>query len=484
MERQHSRRDVLKAGGLLLGGSLLPGTLAAEHAAAAETAARSGLTPLAPASPWDQVPVILGRIKPPRFRDVYFDVTAYGAKGDGKTDCTAAFQQAILACNHSGGGHVVVPQGTFLTGPIHLLSLVDLHVSAGATIKFSTDPKKYLPMVYTRWQGIECYNYSPFIYSYSNGDFAITGSGTLDGQARSGPWFDWDAKRQPDWERLQKMAVDKVPVDRRRFGSGHYLKPNMIQFYRCSNILVEGVTIKNPAMWTIHPVLCTNVTVRNVSVYSRGAMVDGCDPESSRDVHITGCTFDTGDDAVVVKSGRDIDGRRVGVASENIVVENCTMLGRWGAVTVGSEMSGGVRNVFFQDCTARPGSSYRTFHALYIKTNKRRGGVVDGIHARRISGRDIDRGAIHVDMNYSLTGPGFGPIAFPVVQNITVDNMTVNGAPYAVRINGIKESHLKNFRITNSTFSGIDNPSNTIRNADNVTFENVTINGKPVPKNG
>jgi polygalacturonase len=224
------------------------------------------------------------------------------------------------------------------------------------------------------------------------------------------------------------------------------------------------------------------VTVRNVTVYSRGGMVDGCDPEATVDVHVTGCTFDTGDDAVVVKAGRDIDGRRVGVASENIVVEKCTMLGRWGAVTVGSEMSGGVRNVFFQDCTIKPGPSYRTFYALYVKTNKRRGGVVDGIHARRITGTRIDRGSIFVDMNYSLTGPGYGPVVNPVVQNITVDGMTINGAPYAVKLNGLAESHVKHVHISNSTFANMDSAGNSIKNADDVTFTNVTINGKPVKR--
>jgi len=182
------------------------------------------------------------------------------------------------------------------------------------------------------------------------------------------------------------------------FGDKHFLKPNLIQFYRCRNVLVEGVALRNPAMWTVHPVLCRNVTVRNVTVYSRGAMVDGVDPESCADVHIHGCSFDTGDDGTVIKSGRDTDGRRVGVPSEDIVIEDNDYFGRWGAITVGSEMSGGVRNVFFQDCTVKKGSSYKPFHVLYIKTNKRRGGTVENIHARRIKATDVDREAIMVTL--------------------------------------------------------------------------------------
>jgi polygalacturonase len=473
MRRYPSRRDVLKAGGAAAaGGLVVPALLGAA------SPARTPLWTPAAADPWVAVPGILARITPPTFPDRDVRVTDHGARGDGRADNTRAFRDAIVACNKAGGGRVVVPKGTFLTGAIHLLSNVNLHLVAGARILFSTDHRKYLPMVWTRWQGIECFNYSPFVYARNQTNLAITGAGTLDGQASKGPWFDWDRKRDPDWQVLQKMAVDDVPVPDRRFGNGHFLKPNMIQFYGCANILIEGVSIRNPAMWTVHPVLSRNVTIRDISIYSRGGMVDGCDPEATADVHIHHCTFDTGDDAVVVKAGRDIDGRRVGVPSANIVVENCTMLGRWGAVTVGSEMSGGVRNVFFQDCTVRPGPSYRTFYVLYLKTNKRRGGTVDGIHARRINGRSIDRGSFYVDMNYSLTGPGHGPIVFPTVRNITVDGMTIDGAPYAVNLNGAAESRIQNVRISNSTFRDMVGP-NVIRNADNVTFHNVTINGEP-----
>nr|WP_042187016.1 glycoside hydrolase family 28 protein [Kibdelosporangium sp. MJ126-NF4]CEL17748.1 Polygalacturonase [Kibdelosporangium sp. MJ126-NF4]CTQ91028.1 Polygalacturonase (EC 3.2.1.15) [Kibdelosporangium sp. MJ126-NF4] len=462
MATDRSRRTFLKTTGLVTAGLMAPHT-----AAAAE------------ASPWDRVPVILSRIVPPTFPDVTFDVTAHGAKGDGKTKNTKAFAHAVEACAKAGGGRVVVPPGSFLTGPITLLSGVNLVVSAGATVKFSTDPKDY-PRVFTRWQGIECVNYSPFVYARGQRNVAITGSGTIDGQGPSGPWFDYDDKRGPDWDRLQQMAVDKVPVTGRIFGSGHYLKPNMIQFYECRNVLVDGVTLRSPAMWTIHPVLASNVTVRNVKVHSRGGMVDGCDPEASSDVHITGCQFDTGDDGVAVKSGRDTDGRRVGVPSENIVIQNCTHLGRWGALTVGSEMSGGVRNVFFEDCTIRKGPSYSAFHVLYIKTNKRRGGTVEGVHARRIRASDVQREAISVTMNYSLTGPGFGPIVNPTVRDITVEDMTVDGASHALSLDGMSESRITGVAITTSTFTRIGTATPKVGNADKPVYSGVTVNGKPL----
>ncbi|MEU6785928.1 glycosyl hydrolase family 28 protein [Nonomuraea angiospora] len=429
-------------------------------------------------SPWDQVPAILARIVPPTFPDRTFPITDYGAKPDNSTDCTAAFRSAIAACNAAGGGTVLVPgTGKFRTGQIHLLSGVRLHVEAGGTIRFRSDAGSYLPAVFTRWQGIECFNYSPFIYARNQTDLALTGTGTIDGNAAAGPWFGFDDQRGPDWDRLQQQAVDGVPVEQRQFGDGHFLKPNMIQFYGCRNILVEDLDIRNPAMWTIHPVLSRNITVRRVKIYSRGAMVDGVDPESSSDVLIEGCTFDTGDDGTVIKSGRDTDGRRVGVPSTDIVIRDNTYYGRWGAITVGSEMSGGVRNVFAENNRILAGSSYHSFYALYLKTNNRRGGTVDGVHVRNLTGGPCDRGGFYIDMNYSLTGPGNGPIVNPVIQNITVDGLNLAGSPFAVKLSGSAASHIRNVTIANSTFTQIDTPAPQLSNADNVVLRDVRING-------
>ncbi|MEV4363717.1 glycosyl hydrolase family 28 protein [Nonomuraea sp. NPDC049625] len=429
-------------------------------------------------SPWDQVPAILARIVPPTFPDRTFPITDYGAKPDNSTDCTAAFRSAIAACNAAGGGTVLVPgTGKFRTGKIHLLSGVRLHVEAGGTIRFRSDAGSYLPTVFTRWQGIECFNYSPFIYARNQTDIALTGTGTIDGNAAAGPWFGFDDQRGPDWDRLQQQAVDGVPVEQRQFGDGHFLKPNMIQFYGCRNILVEDLDIRNPAMWTIHPVLSRNITIRRVKIYSRGAMVDGVDPESSSDVLIEGCTFDTGDDGTVIKSGRDIDGRRVGVPSTDIVIRDNTYYGRWGAITVGSEMSGGVRNVFAENNRILAGSSYHSFYALYLKTNNRRGGTVDGVHVRNLTGGPCDRGGFYIDMNYSLTGPGNGPIVNPVIQNITVDGLNIAGSPFAIKLSGSAASHIRNVTIANSTFTQIDTPAPQLSNADNVVLRDVRING-------
>jgi len=474
MASYRSRRDLLRAGGLAIGGLAVGGGVLAEAFGA------SAATTRAAASPWDQVPGILAQIVPPTFGPATFDVTAFGATGDGKTDCTAAFAKAIAACTAApGGGHVVVPAGTFLTGAVRLRSNVDLHVSPGATVKFSTDPKKY-PTVFTRWQGIECMNFSPFVYAFGATNVAITGGGTLDGQGPSGPWPDWAKNRSDDWTKLQQLAVDGVDPHQRVFGQGHKLAPSFIQFYRCTNVLIDGVHLKNSAMWNLHPVLCTNVTISNVNVLSRGATVDGCDPEACTDVHITGCTFDTGDDGVVIKSGRDIDGRRVGVPCSNVVIDNNRFLGRWGAITVGSEMSGGVNNVFAQNNTIAKGSSYTSFYAVYIKTNNRRGGTVDGIHVRNLKGGPESKGGFFIDMNYSLTGPGFGPIVHPKVQNIDIDGLVINGAPFAIKLSGDSSSHIRNVTVSNSTFTNMASGTVSVKNADNVSFTNVKVNGKTI----
>jgi polygalacturonase len=315
MARLHSRRDLLRAGGVVAGG-LLGGAALSNVALAGQSEAPTA----APASPWDDVPNILARIKPPTFPAKTFNIVDYGAK-PGSADSSDAFKKAIVAANAAGGGQVLVPKGSFLTGAVTLLSNVNLHLADGATVKFSTDPKKY-PNVFTRWQGIELMNFSAFIYAFGATNVAITGDGDalLDGQGPSGPWFGYDGKRGPDWDRLQQLAVDKVAPEKRVFGMGHFLKPNFIQLYKCQNILIDGVRVRNSAMWNIHPVLSQNITIRNVNVYSRGGMVDGIDPESCRDVHIHDNYFDTGDDAIAIKSGRDADGLRVNVPTENVVV--------------------------------------------------------------------------------------------------------------------------------------------------------------------
>ncbi|HUR57399.1 MAG TPA: glycoside hydrolase family 28 protein, partial [Opitutaceae bacterium] len=278
-----------------------------------------------PAAGWDSVPAILARIKAPTFPARDFPITDYGAVAGG-ADCSDALRQAIAACHAAGGGRVVVPAGVFHTGAIHLRSNVNLHVAEGATLQFLTDPDKYLPAVHTRWEGVECMNYSSLIYAFEQENIAVTGGGKLDGGADWDTWWAWNDKRKGavkqkiGRDRLLQLGENGTPVAQRRFGAGDFLRPNFIQLYRCRNVLVEDVAIVRSPMWEIHPALSSNVTVRGVRIASHGPNNDGCDPESCRDVLIEKCTFDTGDDCIAIKSGRDADGRRIGVPSENIII--------------------------------------------------------------------------------------------------------------------------------------------------------------------
>jgi polygalacturonase len=275
------------------------------------------------------------------------------------------------------------------------------------------------------------------------------------------------------------MGSEGVPVEARQFGAGHYLRPKMVQFYRCENILISGLTIVDPPMWTLHPVLSRNITVRNVTVHSFLHNTDGCDPECCTDVHISGCRFDTNDDCVAVKAGRDEDGHRVGVASTNIVVERCKFAGRWGGITVGSEMSGGVRNVFARNCEINPADFPGHFpikYPLYVKTNKLRGGVIDGVHLRDFTGGRVEREALYVILNYN-NQVGTRPV---VVRNITVDRMVLDGARTAVWLNGLETDPIRDVRVRDSHFTGVVNPTNTVNFTEDLTYTNVTVNGLPI----
>ncbi|MFB7326212.1 glycoside hydrolase family 28 protein [Streptomyces sp. NPDC056190] len=469
-----TRRTLLRAAGALTAAAVLPPLLPGEALAAADRTVRSLAR-----DPWEKVPRILARIRPPRFPRRRFDIRDFGAVGDATTKNTEAIRRAIDACHRAGGGHVDVPDGRFLTGAIHLRSGVDLHVTG--TVLFSTDPADYLPVVLTRWEGTECWNYSPFVYALDQRDLAITGTGTLDGQGMTGPWKSW---RDPgggapiDQAELRRMGEEGVPVDQRVFGEGHYLRPSMVQFYRCRNILIEGVTFLEPAMWTLHPVLCSNVLVKDVDVIGRIANSDGCDPESCTDVHITGCRFHTEDDSIAVKSGRDEDGLRVGVPSRNIVIQNCVFSGRWGGLAVGSEMSGGAYDIFAEDCRINPldfPGRYNPRHPVFLKTNKKRGGAIDGVYVRRFQGRQIDRDCIYLTTRYS-NQTGDRPA---VIRNVRVEHMVHDGARRAINLEGLDSDPFLGIRIEHCDFTNMANP-NIIRSAPDLVLRKVFVNGTEV----
>ena len=407
---------------------------------------------------WKQVPGILRRIVPPKFPARDLDITQFGAVGDGRTDCTAAIAQAIDACAEKGGGRVVVPAGEFFTGPIHLKSNVNLHLAAtNSVLKFNTDPQAYLPAVFTRFEGTECYNLSPLIYALGQQNVAVTGKGTLDGQADATNWLAW--RRNAQRAKLVKMADDNVPVDQRQFGIDDHLRPDFIEFNRCRNVMVEGVKIRRSPMWEIHPLLCTNVTVRGVDILSHGANNDGCDPESSRDVLIEKCLFDTGDDCIAIKSGRNNDGRRVGVPSVNLIIRDCVMRDGHAGTAIGSEISGSCSNVFVENCEM---SSPNLSCALRLKSNAVRGGVLQNIFMRNVNVGIVSNSVLQIDFLYEEGARGdFKPVA----RNIVMENITVAHAPRIFFVRSFPGADISGVAICHSVFKQVKGPD-VIQDAD------------------
>jgi polygalacturonase len=458
-----SRRDFVRTGALLGAGASLGASLdiarpalglAAPHARAA-------------VDEGSEVAAILRRIVPPTFAPRTYRVTDFGAVGDGRTDCRPAFARAITACNAAGGGRVLVPAGRWqMDGPIHLKSHVDLHVDEGATIRFSAEPAHYLPLVLTLWEGTELYNFSPLVYAYQATDVAITGRGTIDGNGAAG-FATWHPKQGPDVDRLRQMGIDGVPVHERVFGPGHLLRPGMIQLFGCKNVLLDGFEIVDATFWSVHPVFCQNVTARNLRIHSRNPNNDGVDPESCTDVLVEKCTFDTGDDCIAIKSGRDQDGWRVGQASENIIVRDCDMQSMKAALCLGSEMSGGIANVHLYDC--RIG---KTFSGAYFKTNLDRGGSIRHVRIRDVTIREAEH-----FINFTTAYQGYRGGKYPPdVRDVVIERVTCDRATNGIRCVGVPESPIRDVTLRDVTLRHAATPYE-IQHVTNLTLRNVRVNG-------
>ncbi len=425
--------------------------------------------------PWRTADAVLRRIRPPAFPRRAFDIRRFGAKSD--ADSTDSIRNAMAACAAAGGGRVVVPAGRFVTGAVRLKSRVNLHLEDGATLAFSRDANAYLPLVLTRFEGVELMNYSPFIYALDEHDVAITGTGTLDGQANEEFWWSWRgagpagrSRQTPARNRLLEMAAQGVPSADRRFGPDAWLRPNFIQPYRCQNVLIEGVTIVNSPMWEVHPVLCTNVTVRGVTISSHGPNNDGCDPESCRDVLIERCTFDTGDDCIALKSGRNEDGRRIARPIENVIVRDCEMKDGHGGVVIGSEISGGARNIFAERCRM---DSPRLERALRFKNNAARGGVIERIAMRNVTIGELAEAVIAADFYYE---EGKNGAYTPVLRDVDVRNVTSRKSQYAFLLRGFDTAPITAVRVTDCTFDGVAKPD-VLESVRGLALKNVRING-------
>ncbi len=258
-----------------------------------------------------------------------------------------------------------------------------------------------------------------------------------------------------------------MPVEKRVFGEGHELRPNFVQPYRCKNVLIEGVTFTNSPMWVVTPCLCENVIVRGVTVTSHGPNNDGCDPESCRNVLIENCTFDTGDDCIAIKSGRNADGRRIGVASENIIIRGCRMKDGHGGVVLGSEMSGGIRNVFVENCEM---DSPHLERAIRLKSNSLRGGYLENLYVRNIKVGQVADAVVRINLNYDRDR-GEHP---PRVQNIFIEGVTSERSKYPLYFAGLNDSKIENVVLENCTFRNAAKPS-VIENVGQLTLRNFRL---------
>jgi hypothetical protein len=394
-----------------------------------------------------QAPFPMPQLQRPEFPDRTVDIRSHGAVAGGDEKNTAAFARAIAACADAGGGHVLVPAGRWLTGPIHLRSHIDLHLAEGAEIIFSDHPEDYLPPVLVRVGGVELYNYSPFIYARDCASVAITGPGKLNGNATA--WYAWKSRES---QGIPQLAPKGVPVEQRVFGTPEAaIRPNFVVFMNCRNVLLEGFTIGGGANWTIHPVYCEDVIIRRVHVLTDGPNNDGIDPDSCRNVLIEHCIFDTGDDCVVLKSGYNEDGWRVARPMENLVMRWCSSKRGHGGLVIGSEMSGDVRNVYMYDCEFDG-----TDRAVRIKSRRGRGGVVENVWVENVRAKNLQHEVIIMNMDYSADRSKATNERAPLFRKIHLKNITADGAPVAIRLTGLEDSLIQDLTFEDMTIASTE----------------------------
>ena len=450
------------------------------------------LPAVALADGWDtQYKQIEQSIRQPQFGDKVFNITKYGAS----VKATAAANQkainkAIDACSKAGGGRVVVPEGTFNTGAITLKSKVNLHVEKGAVLQFVFQPELY-PIVPTRWEGLDCYNLQPCIYAYKQNDIAITGEGTIDGGGENSTWWKWCGAPRYGWKqgevgqnmgaraRLLKYAEDGVDMKERQFTAKDGLRPQLINTYDCDGVLIENVTLLRSPFWVIHPLLCKNVIVRGVHINNDGPNGDGCDPESCDGVLIENCFFNTGDDCIAVKSGRNNDGRLWNKPSENIIIRNCEMQNGHGGVVIGSEISGGCRNLFAENCKM---DSPDLDRVIRIKTNTCRGGIIENLYARNIEVGQCGESVLKINLDYEpkeICCRGYAP----TVRNINIENITCQKSKYGVQIIALDSvCNVYDINVKNCRFNGVKDGNFESGQTRNINFDNLFINGSLVLK--
>ncbi len=365
---------------------------------------------------------ILGTVTGATVGEHTVSITDFGAKGDGVSDCCKAFEKAMRKADRTPGGiKITVPEGTyFMRGPLTLTSNVCIDLAEGATLKFDPDPSRY-PLVNTSWEGTFLYNYSPMIYGYGLENVAITGKGTIDGNAMS-TFATWKKLQKAGQKLSRDMNHSAMDISSRVFGDGFWL----LQLYQCKGVTLEGVKIINSPFWCVHLLKSENIICRSLRYDAKLINNDGIDPECSRNILIEDIHFDNGDDNIAIKSGRDNDGWTHGSPTENIVIRNCHFKGLH-AVVIGSEMSGGVRNIVIEDC------DYAGYckRGIYVKTNPDRGGFVENIFVNNCTFGDVED-LFYVTSMYA--GEGLDNNRFSTIRGIYVDGLRCDKASAAALV--------------------------------------------------
>ena len=419
-------------------------------------------------------------------------ITKFGAKTTASAvQNQQAIHRAIAYLAKQGGGKVVVPAGNWQTGALRLASGIELVVSKDALLQFVFDRSLY-PLVKTSWEGMMCWNYSPCIYSYGADDVVVSGEGTIDGGGSNETWWPMcgkqvfgyvkgvtkEAQVSGSRRRLQQLAEDDVPWDERRFGLGQGLRPQLINFVKGNRVRVSGVTLLHSPFWVIHPLLCKNVTVDGVKIWNEGPNGDGCDPEACENVLIQNTHFHTGDDCIAIKSGRNNDGRMWNKPSRNIIIRNCVMEDGHGGIVIGSEISGGCKNVYAEDCTM---DSPHLDRVLRIKTNNCRGGRIENINMRRVKVGQCKEAVVKINLDYEPEEPCYRGFE-PEVRDVNVEDVTCRKSAYGVLIVGRDSvENVSDIRLKDCVFNGIGRENVRITGKTrNVKFDNVMMNGSLV----
>lgn len=437
-----------------------------------------------PSDKWENVPeeiepinapFAMPQLKRPAIPDQEFNIEKYGAKkGDNSKNVdinTEAIHKAIEAAHKKGGGKVVIPGGEWWTGPIHLMSNINLYVDKDAVVHFSKNIEDYLPVVLQRHEGVEAYNYSSLIYGRDIENIALTGKGLLNGNGKH--WWEW-AEKNSD-QITERTIATKVPLSRRMYGKGageEGMRPPFVCFMSCKNILVEGVTLKDTPFWNILPVYSQNIIVRDVTIMSKKAPNgDGVNPSSCQNVLIEYNHFETGDDAVTIKSGLNEEGLKINMPTKNVVVRNYKAVDVQtgsGGIVFGSETSGGIENIYVHDAYFEGCD-----RGIRFKSERGRGNEVKNIYIHDIEMKDLDQSAINFNTYYHGKAKGIAP----TFKDILIHDITIDGVPTAIIMNGLPEEWLKNFTLKNINVKNAKEGARIYR-VKNLKLKNIEINSE------